>query len=52
MRTSRVVFASAAFVAAVWALSGTATTTSPHFYTDDPVSRDFESQDAARAGVE
>jgi hypothetical protein len=49
MHTSRIVFASAVFAAAVWALGGTAATTSPHFYPDDPIVREPESQDAAHA---
>jgi len=44
MHTSRIVFASVAFAAAIWALGGTATTTSPHFYRDDPIARELESR--------
>jgi len=43
------VFASAAVAAAVWALGGTVTTTSPHFYRDDPIVREPETQDASPA---
>ena len=49
MHTPRIVLASAAFAAAVWALGSTATTTSPHFYRDDPIAREPESQDASQA---
>jgi hypothetical protein len=49
MRTYRIVFASLAFVAATAALGAVAATISPRFYTDDPIARDSESQDASRA---
>jgi len=50
MRTPRIVFASSAvFAATILALAVTAATTSPRFYPDDPVPREPESQDAARA---
>jgi hypothetical protein len=49
MRTQRILFASLLFVAASWVLGGTATMTSPHFYADDPMAREPDSQDASRA---
>src|SRR5262245_19898913 len=49
MRTQRIVFGSLIVVAAVWALGSTAAMTSPHFYADDPIAREPESQDASRA---
>ncbi|HXI27923.1 MAG TPA: hypothetical protein VNG89_05865 [Vicinamibacterales bacterium] len=49
MRTLRIVFASLMFAAVTLVLGGTATTTSPRFYADDPIPRDGDSQDASRA---
>jgi hypothetical protein len=37
------------FVAAIWALGSVAATTSPRFYTDDPIAREPGSQDASGA---
>jgi hypothetical protein len=49
MRTQGIAFASLMVAAVTWALSGTAATTSPRFYADDPIARDGDSQDASRA---
>jgi hypothetical protein len=49
MRTPRIFLTVTACTAAMWALGGTVGTTSPHFYADDPISHEFESQDASRA---
>src|SRR5262245_9459457 len=49
MRIQRIAFASLTFVLATWALGGAVATTSPRFYSDDPVARDPDSQDAAVA---
>jgi len=49
MRTHRIGFASLMFVAAIWALGSVAATTSPRFYTDDPIAREPGSQDASGA---
>src|SRR5215467_72420 len=50
MPIPRIVFASLILAAAVAALGVTAATTSPRFYGDDPIGREPDSQDAARAG--
>ena len=50
MRNQRIVFASLTFAAATLALGAVVTTTTPRFYTDDPIARDPDSQDASVAG--
>src|SRR5262245_51888743 len=49
MRTQRIASVSLTFVAATWLLTGTAATTSPRFYADDPIAREHDTQDASRA---
>ena len=49
MRTHRILWAILAFTTAVGALATAAATTSPRFYSDDPIAREPESQDASRA---
>lgn len=49
MRTQRIAFASMTFAAVAWLLGGTAATTSPRFYADDPIARELATQDASRA---
>jgi hypothetical protein len=50
MRTQRIASLLPVFTALICVLGSSVTTTSPHFYRDDPISREPESQDASRAG--
>jgi hypothetical protein len=50
MHTRRIGVAASVFAAAFAALGGRASMTSSRFYPDDPIAREFESQDASRAG--
>jgi hypothetical protein len=49
MNAKRLLFASLVFATAISALNLSVSTTSPHFYRDDPISREPESQDASHA---
>jgi hypothetical protein len=51
MRTLRIAILSLAILAAVATLGRTASTASPRFYADDPISREATSQDASRAAT-
>jgi hypothetical protein len=51
MIAKRLFIASLVFAAAFGALNGSVLTTSPHFYRDDPISREPESQDASGAAA-